>query len=209
MKLIFRIRLVLIFCVLFLSACSGLLGKPEVVTVFDLRAQLEANTQKRSDWQLLIAEPIAPNALGSNRIVIKQQDEFSVLAGVRWRDNTPTLWRSLLIEGFETDTRIQGLGRTLESVQSDYLLLTEIRDFQLQKESEGLFANVSISARLVRTPSNRVIANQVFKQSVKAQCPSTDCNISAFANASKALTQDVVDWTVRNGEQDQQNIKHS
>jgi len=51
-------------------------------------------------------------------------------ANSQWTDRVPLLLQSLLVEAFEKSGRIAAVGRETAGIRADYVLETEIRDFE-------------------------------------------------------------------------------
>jgi len=156
----------------------------------------------RVGWQLVIAVPIAPAVLDSDRIALERApNAMDYYANSQWADRLPSLVQSLLVETFERSGKITAVGRESAGLRPDYVLETEIRDF------EAFYAvidtapkiRVKLVAKLL-TASSHEMAGSV-EVSHEAQAAANDMtNITAaFAQAAGAAAGEIAVWTLRTG----------
>jgi cholesterol transport system auxiliary component len=181
-----------------LSACSGIVGPPAAAPLYVLNPGVwPSSGGARTAWQLSIALPEAPQSLDTDRIALLQpSNQMDFYANAAWQDRLPFLVQSALIEAFENDGRVNGVGRDTDGLRSDYLLETDIRDFQAHYDvMDGIpTAEVRIAARMIAT-HGRTIARAL---SAQAKVPATENKVPAVVTAlnqalGKALDQ-IVNW---------------
>ena len=140
-----------------LAACGG--GAPSAT--FDLSALPPGGTLRGSARQLVVAEPVAGQALDSDRIVIRPAEgEIAYLSGAQWADRLPRLVQTRLIQSFENTRTVKLVGRPGDRLAADRTLETEIRAFEINVRSGE--AVVEITAKLLDDRSGRLVATQVF-----------------------------------------------
>jgi cholesterol transport system auxiliary component len=171
-----------------LGACSS-----PPPTTFDLSAPRDVGKSAGGQGQLAVGEPIAVQALDSERIIVKDQaDAISFLPGVQWADRLPRLVQTRLIQTFENASRIASVGRPGGGLVADSLLVTEIRAFQI--EAAGSQALVEITAKLV-TSAGRVVAARLFTARVPVASLEGPNAAQALDKALSQVMRDIVRWT--------------
>jgi cholesterol transport system auxiliary component len=156
----------------------------------------------RVDWQLLVETPIAPAAIDTARIVVVRRPmAVDYFADVAWVDRAPQMVQTLLVESFESSRRITAIGREGLALRADYILRTELREFQAEYDagSDLPFANVRMIARLVRMPEREIVAIESFQFRQQAASTAFPSLIEAFDTALGAVLRRLVDWTLRSG----------
>ena len=83
------------------------------------------------NWQLVVETPTAPAGIDSARIALSQTSyTLEYFAKVGWTDRAPEMIQTLLIESMESTGKIVGVGRESIGLRPDYLLKTDLREFQ-------------------------------------------------------------------------------
>ena len=158
-----------------LAACSG----PPAQT-YDLSALGgSAAGTGRGRGQLVVAEPVASQALDSERIVIRPKpDQIAYLSGAQWADRLPKLVQARLIQTFENTRLLARVGRPGDRLAADRTLDSELRNFEIDVEAGQ--AVVEISVKLVNERNGRIVDAKIFR----AVSPASSANGEA---ASRAL----------------------
>ena len=166
------------------------------------------------DWQLLVEVPISAAGLNTARIAARHSPiELNYIGAANWTDFAPRMVQTLIVESFENTGRIVGVGRESIGLRSDYLLKTEVREFQAEfsgpKPSATQTADagasppavrVHINAKLIKMPQRPIIASQTFEHVVKSSENSMDSIISPFDQGLGKALKEIVVWTLTNGE---------
>jgi cholesterol transport system auxiliary component len=121
-------------------------------------------------------------------------------ANASWVDVAPEMVQTALVQSFENSGAITGVARDSTRVRPDYVLVTELRDFQADYDTADgpPNAHVRISARLMRlVPDRAIIASQSFEASVRADGTATERVVVAFDQATGQVAGQIVDWTLR------------
>lgn len=166
------------------------------------------------DWQLLVEVPVSAAGLNSARIAARHSPiELNFIGAANWTDSAPRMVQTLLVESFENSGKIVGVGREAIGLRSDYLLKTEVREFQAEFEGTKIGStktaaapesppevHVRINAKLIKMPQRSIIASQTFENFVKSDENSMNSIIGAFDDALGKALKDIVVWTLTNGE---------
>ena len=144
-----------------LTGCSLLLGS-DPPQLYDLspKSTFDADLP-RADWQLVIEEPTAPKAIDTDKIAIRPATlVFEYYPAVKWTDRAPALIQTLLVESFENSGKIVGVGRRAIGLTGDYILTSELREFEAGSEADGTTdVLVRIVLKLVRQSSGGIVAS--------------------------------------------------
>lgn len=159
----------------------------------------------RVDWQLLVERPIANTAIDTARIALGETaNRLTYYAGLNWVDTAPDMIQLLLVESFENSNRIVAVGREASGLRADFVLKSDIRDFQAEYDGgdpsvQPPLAKVRIASRLVRMPRRNIVANDTFEAQVRANSPAFADVVRAFDDALQAVMRRIVEWTLRQG----------
>lgn len=210
-------RVSVLLGLLALAGCSFQLpgmGAPAQLYVLTPKSTFPAGL-KPVDWQLLIELPTSPAGLDSPRIAVSYSPiELDYFARSNWTDRAPRMIQRLLVESFENSERIVGVGTDTVGLRSDFLLKTEIREFQAEyHDSGGAGASpdlpgvgaapvirVRLGAKLVRMPRRVIAASASFEAVIPAENNTMQGIIMSFDEALGDTMQDVVIWTLTEGE---------
>jgi len=180
------------------AAITGAGDPPRIFTV-NAKSGFSADLP-RVEWQLEIPVPNAPQGLNTQRIALRRTPvTLEYYANSTWSDAAPELVQTVLVQTFENAGRIAGVGRDSTRFRADYMLATELRDFQADYDTTGGAPQVSVRlvARLVRVQDRAIVAGQVFAQTVRADGTGIDRVAHAFDEALGQLSRQVVEWTLR------------
>ena len=166
------------------------------------------------EWQVLIEPPVSAAGLSTTRIALQDSPiELSYFTRASWTDYAPKMVQTLLVESFENSGKIVGVGREQIGLRSDFVLKTEMREFQAEYSKplpEGAIVSptgeapsvrVRINAKLVKMPRREIVASENFERLVKAERNSMDAIIAAFDDALGKVLKSVVIWTLEKGEE--------
>lgn len=171
-----------------LSGCSG--STPS--ETFDLTVPSGAARQSPGRSQLVVAEPVALQALESDRIVVRSADgSVSTVGGVQWSDRLPRLLQTRLVQAFENAGR--AVGRAGAGINADKVLQTEIRFFGVSTVN-GAEALVELSVKIVDNASGKIVASRVFRNSLPVASVSGREAATALDKAASRVFAEVVRW---------------
>ncbi len=205
-----------LFLSLLLSACVELPGSgdPSRLYVLTPKSTFPENLPT-VNWQLLVEVPISAAGLNTARIAARHSPiELNYIGSANWTDFAPRMVQTLLVESFENSGRIVGVGREAIGLRSDYLLKTEVREFQAEftaVKSSSVQANntsggrpvvrVRLNAKLIKMPRRSIIASRTFEHVVESNDNTMDSIISAFDDSLGKVLKEVVVWTLTKGEE--------
>lgn len=157
-----------------------------------------------ADWQLLVEAPMAAAGIDTPRIALARSPTvLDYFADVSWTDRAPKMIQGLLVESFENSRRIVSVGRDTVGLRSDFVLKTELRDFQAEYTDAAARqpdrVRVRLSAKLVTMPQRTIEAGEVFETVVAVDGRAFPTIIAAFDSALGAVMARVVDWTLQTG----------
>lgn len=179
---------------LLVGGCSTLIGSPPPST-YDLTAPTQVTARGNGRAQIMIAEPSALQAINSDRIVVRPgSGEVTYLPGAQWADRLPVLVQARLIQTFENAHRIGMVGRPDDKFTPDALLVTEIRDFQIEASGSPV-AVVTVAARVVSQSTGRITAANLFTARVPTAGLTGAQASSALDQALRKVLVDIMAWT--------------
>jgi cholesterol transport system auxiliary component len=147
---------------------------------------------------LFVAEPTAPGAIASDRIVMKpSRIQVTLLGDGRWVEAAPAHIRNLLTRSFANTGRFAMVTSATVGPLPDFTLMTDVDSFEAELlPAGGAPARVVVSMTLsvVRDADGRLVASRRFTRTAAA--PDTDALaiVSAFESASGALLREAVPW---------------
>lgn len=154
------------------------------------------------DWQLVVEPPHASAAINAVRIALKSSPvEVGYYANAGWVDRAPVMVQNLIVESFARGGHVVGVGREAVGTRADFLLRTDLRDFQAEVQPDGRHrVRVTLGARLLRLPDRSVVDAREF--GYETTVPATDLMpiIEAFDRALGVTLADLVTWTLVTGE---------
>ena len=173
-----------------------------------------SDTLPRVDWQLLVELPQAQAGINTARFALRDSPiELRYFELSNWTDLAPRMIQTLIVESFENSDRIVAVGREAIGLRADYVLKTELREFQAefsqrlpQKAEVGIgkfpppTIRVRINAKLIKMPRRSIVASKNFEYLIDAEENSMEEIIGAFdASLGKSMRR-LVEWTLIVGE---------
>lgn len=148
------------------------------------------------DWQLQVQQPYAGETITApNLLVMPKPAVYEVFPASRWRDSPPVLVGTLLLQAFEQSGRIVGVDRAASGVNTDYVLSSELRNFQIEIVGGAPIAKVTLHARLLGFADNRIVAARTFEATAPAAAQDAASASIAIEAALARLLPQVRDWT--------------
>jgi cholesterol transport system auxiliary component len=152
--------------------------------------------------QLLVELPIANSGLDVSQIALRTSPtSLAYFADVNWTDRAPALIQTLIVESLENTGRIVSVARDTVGLRADWLLKTELRDFQAEyagqpgRSAPGI--RMRLTAKLVRMPGRTIEDSRTFEAVVPAGGVSMQAVIDAFDTAAGMVMRDLAAWTLR------------
>jgi len=151
----------------------------------------------RVNWQLVVELPVAAAGLDTARIALQRTPyTLEYYARAAWTDNAPAMVQTLLIESFESTGSILAVGRESIGLRADFILKTDLREFQAiyyDTEPGGAPAIlVRMNAKLVQMPERRIVSSNTFQYRAEAASNSFKDIIEAFDTALGSVIKKIV-----------------
>ena len=177
-----------------LAGCGVIPKVNDPVPLYTLSAVTEfGQTLPKVHWQLVVGTPVASADLDTTRIALtRSPGVVEYFAKGAWADNAPILLQDKLIESFEASGAIVAVGRDAVGLKPDYVLQSELRDFQAEFAGEAPTAHLRLAAKLVRMPDRRIVANIAIEQKVAAAGGALPQIVDAFDRAASRAFEEVV-----------------
>ncbi len=153
------------------------------------------------DWQLVLEAPRANAGIDTTRIALQRARlQIEYYARAQWSDRAPQMIQTLMIESFENSGRIVAVGRDVVGLRADFVLKTDLREFQIEYFHGGPpRGHVAMAARLVQQPRRAIIGSQTFEARMPATEDSIPAVIEAFDLALGKVLRRLVEWTLITG----------
>ncbi|MFD1194665.1 ABC-type transport auxiliary lipoprotein family protein [Seohaeicola saemankumensis] len=187
-----------------LAGCSALSSLTDATTpldAFELRAPVALPAVQGSVRRDLVIEtPTAGGALDTDRIMIRPGPfQAQYLPGARWTDTAPVMLQNLMLRSFEDTNALRYVGRRPLGGTGDYVLVSELTDFQAELAAEGqaVTTRVRLTARLVRESDASVIGSRTVQTTAQAASTDTLAVVESFDQATGAALQDLAGWALR------------
>jgi cholesterol transport system auxiliary component len=151
------------------------------------------------DWQLVVETPTCAASLDTPRIALQRTPlTFEYYADSAWTDNAPAMVQTLLIESFESTRRISGVGREAIGLRPDYILKTDLREFEAVYDGDNPIPTIWIrmNAKLVKLPERRIVASETFGEKRPAAGSKLTDIVAAFDDALGFVFKRVVMFTL-------------
>ncbi|WP_247870646.1 ABC-type transport auxiliary lipoprotein family protein [Azospirillum sp. TSO5] len=182
-----------------LAACSTL--NPTAPHLYTLTPRASVAPGPKADWQLLVETPSAAAGIDTPRIALaRTPTSLDYFADVSWADRAPNMVQGLIVQTFEDSGRIVSVGRDTVGLRSDYVLKSELRDFQAEYATPGAAmpdrVHVRLSAKLVAMPRRTIEAGETFEASAPVRGRSFTDVITAFDEALGKVTGELVTWSL-------------
>jgi cholesterol transport system auxiliary component len=162
-----------------------------------------ATSAAPAHWQLLIAMPDAPLDINTIRIAIAPAPgRIDYYANVAWADRPPAMLQDLLLQSFDSSGRIAAVQRQTGGLKADFVLTSELRDFQVEAGVGDPAAHIHITLRLVRARDRTIVGMKDFDIAMPAG-GNFDGAIAAFDSCLKSVLPQIVDWTLNQGNANQ------
>jgi cholesterol transport system auxiliary component len=179
-----------------LGGCSGIFPKVnEPIPLYTLTAVKQYDQSlPKVDWQLVVGTPVASADLDTTRIALtREPGVVEYFAKGAWADNAPVLLQTKLIESFEASGSILAVGRDAAGLRPDYVLQSELRDFEAEFNGGDVpTVHLRLAAKLVRMPDRRIVTSVTIDQQVPAAGASLNQIVDAFDRAAGEAFEQVV-----------------
>ncbi|HEY8383170.1 MAG TPA: ABC-type transport auxiliary lipoprotein family protein [Microvirga sp.] len=176
-----------------LAALAAACSSTPTPTTYDLTAPT-GRARGALAGQVLVAEPVAVQALSGQQILVKDASgSISFLGNGQWADNLPRLVQARLIHTFENSSQLKAVARPSTGAAGDVQLISEIRSFQIATPANE--AEVEISAKVVSDQNGRIIAGRIFRGRVPVTAIDAPNAARALDEALSGVMLEIVRWT--------------
>jgi cholesterol transport system auxiliary component len=183
-----------------LAGCSTFTAPPPSLYVLQPKTTYDTNLPTVG-YQLVVAVPDSPQSLDSARIALaRSPTTIDYFANSAWTDRAPVMVQALLVESFENTRKIVSVGRDTSGLRADYVLLTDLRDFEAryyEGTSKPPQVRVRITAKLIKMPEREIIGGLDAVKTSDAEKNDIDSIVAAFGEATGNAMKMVVQWTLR------------
>jgi cholesterol transport system auxiliary component len=194
-------RLTFLLSVLFLAGCAlpGFSPPPQLFTLTPKNTFIEGLPTITD--QILIETPVAAAGLDTGRIALSRSaTTLDYFAGVSWTDRAPAMVQTLIVESFENSGRAVSIGRDTIGLRADYVLKSELREFQAEYNGADNpnppRIHVRINAKLVAMPRRNIEASKTFEALEQARSASFQDIIAAYDDALGKVLRRLVEWSL-------------
>ena len=104
----------------------------------------------------------------------------------------------MLIQSFQNTGRLLVVASSRQTFATDFLLLSNLRKFQVEKNPSPQ-ATVVLEATLLRMPRRTPVATARFEKATPISSNSSDAVTAAFDASLGDVMRRVVDWTFEQG----------
>jgi cholesterol transport system auxiliary component len=148
---------------------------------------------------VFVAEPTAPAAVASDRIVMRPSSlQVTLVGDGRWVEAAPAHVRNLLVRSLANTGRYAFVTAGTIGPLPDFTLMTDIDAFEAQLLPQGSAAParivVSMTLSVVRDADGRLAASRRFSRTAEASGTDASAIVVAFQAANAALLREAVPW---------------
>lgn len=171
-----------------LTSCS-LSGRKENA-VYNLSPQLTvAESKCRSGAGIEIAAPTTSAGLEGRRVAVVEESKLNYYTGIRWAAPASDMVQQVMVESFEKSKAFKTVTTDVDGVGAEYVLLTDIRDYQVTN-AKAPTVKLRFISKLVR--DRKVVATIPVEKVVTPAENKTAAIVEAFNKATADAAADLV-----------------
>ncbi|WP_299284686.1 ABC-type transport auxiliary lipoprotein family protein [uncultured Tateyamaria sp.] len=189
-----------------LAGCAGLASlnqasQPTELFVLTPKSTFDPGLPKLRD-QIVVETPTATASVNTDQIAVQPTPlQVQYLPDARWVDRAPLIVQALLIESFENSGKVPAVGSSTIGLRADYLIVTDIREFQATVPvgalSEALQIDVRLNIKIIDAFTDRIIGSRSFEEFVASPTDAAPDVAGAFDEALGDTMRDAVEWSIR------------
>lgn len=195
-------RLLAVLLGLAVTGCGGILAEAPKRQLYRVEPTLALPGRlPHVSAQLLVGVPAAPAGLDTTRIALSRSAvSLDYFADAEWTDRAPLLVQAALVDAFEKSGAMDAVARDSVGLRADFVIETELRDFEAVYDSPNGPPRVSIglTAKLIKIPERKIVTQVSVTRQAAAAANDIPDVIRAFDEALGAAVADVVARTVTN-----------
>lgn len=193
-----------LLCALVLGGCATITSISDATTplqAYGLRAPTQVVEARGSLRRDLVIETLsAGGALDTDRILIRP-DPFraAYLPKVRWTDTAPVMLQGLMLRSFNDTGALRYVGRRPVGGTADYLLLSELTDFQAEVLPDGVtvLTRLRLTARLVRDTDGTILGSRTIETTAPVTSTEAEDVVAGLDAATQAGLRELTIWALR------------
>ena len=108
--------------------------------------------------------------------------------------------QSLIVQSFKSSGRLAQVGTDRDRLRPQFLLRSDLRAFQLNRNGGAQMVRVRLDASLYRMPRRDLVGQRSFAAETAPEGSGVDAVVAAFDVALGRVMKELVGWTVRTGE---------
>jgi cholesterol transport system auxiliary component len=143
--------------------------------------------------QFRVGQPTATADLDSDHILVREGQSLATLAGARWPQPLPALFRARLAQSFQN----AGLARFIDgpAANANYEVDLYIRAFELDAEAKEV--HVDVAAWIVSLGSGRIVADQIFTLRTPVASTGASDVAAAMDQAASTVMTEIVAFVAK------------
>jgi len=158
-----------------------------------------ATTGRSGSRVVFVADPTAPAAVASDRIVIKPNAlQVTLVGDGRWVEAAPAHVRTLIARSLANTGRYALVTTGTVGPLPDFTVMTDIDGFEARLLPEGSPAPaqvvVAMTLSVVRDADGRLVASRRFTRTAAASDTDAFAVVAAFEAANGAVLREAVSW---------------
>lgn len=184
------------------SAISAINAAASALPTFDLLPVAGVTQGRRSNATFLVASPDAPEALATDRILIRPAPaSITYLPDARWSESLPSLMQSLVVRSLSSTGRVGYVGPAGAGPIPDFAILARIDTFDIvvasSQETRATYsANVRLNVTVLRDANQRVIATRTFQRVSQVADLEPASVVAAFQSVLDTELVDLTTWII-------------
>lgn len=177
-----------------LAGCGIVPNVNKPLTLYTVKPKLAVDAPPaRVNWQLVVAEPSAERDIDTTRIALtRTPNVIEYFADGNWSDTAPKMVQAKMIEAFESTNAIVAVGRDAAGLRADYILQSDLRDFEADYTKGAATAHVRLIAKLVQMPDRRIVRTVAAEASAPAGGKDLSAIVTAFEQALGEVLSKIV-----------------
>jgi phospholipid/cholesterol/gamma-HCH transport system substrate-binding protein len=171
-------------------------GKGEVKIVDVAPAEPELAPGKLPAGRLLVLEPTALAQIDAERVRVSGPGADRLdLAQTHWPDILSKVLQTRIVQSFENAGYTGAVPRSMEDVQADHRLMTNVRAFEIRIDADGSAnAEVEIAAKILDLDGG-IVASRVIRTAAKVADLNREAAVGALEKAGQEALGQLVVWT--------------